>query len=782
MPSQFQESLYASGLYWPTALAFAPDGRLFVTEQIGRLRVIKNGSLLATPFLTVNVNSSGERGLLGVAFDPNFATNRYLYIYYTATAPTIHNRVSRFTASAANPDVAEPGSETVLLDLPTLGPSHHNGGAMHFKDGKLYIATGDNKNSANAQSLSTPLGKILRIDPHGVGDALFPSDNPFYTTTTGINRAIWAFGLRNPFRFAIQPGTGKILINVVGENKWEEINEGVAGANYGWPTTEGPTTDARFRSPLFAYSHGRSDTLGCAITGGVFYNPPTVQFPQQTYLGKYFFTDYCSGRIRVFDPVTRSNPTIFARSLLFPVDLTVGVDGSLYYMARGNGTQTGVIYRIRYTGTQTPQISQHPVSQTVSEGQSVTFTVAASGTPPLSYQWQREQAGAFANIPGATSPSYTLVATAADSGARFRCIVSNVSSVPSDPATLTVLIGSPPVGTITSPAAGTLYSAGETIHYAATGSDAEDGTLPQSAFSWRADLHHGTGASAHTHTTFDWISGSATGTFQIPTADETDADVFYRLYLRVIDSHGNEHISYRDLQPRKVMLTFDTAPSGLSVTLDGRPRTTPLTVEGVVGVTRHLDAPSPQTLTGVNYEFVAWSDGGAGAHSISTPATDTAYTATYRVSATTIGNGDGLRGVYYNNADFTGTTVTRVDPTVNFDWGNGAPAPGIHADTFSVLWTGQIQAQFSEDYTFYTVSDEGIRLEVDGVVLIDSMIAHSVREDRSSRTLRLVAGQKYTITIRYYERYSRAVAKLLWSSPSTPKAAVPQSQLYSQNP
>ena len=211
LPTGFTETLVTSGLTNPTAMAFAPDGRLFVCEQGGQLRVIKNGALLATPFLSVTVNSSGERGLLGIAFDPNFATNNFLYVYYTATAPAIHNRVSRFTA---NGDVSVPGSEVILLDLNNLGATNHNGGAMHFgPDGKLYVAVGENANGSNSQTLTNLLGKILRIN----SDGTIPADNPFFGAATGNNRAIWALGLRNPYTFAFQPGTGRMFINDVGD-------------------------------------------------------------------------------------------------------------------------------------------------------------------------------------------------------------------------------------------------------------------------------------------------------------------------------------------------------------------------------------------------------------------------------------------------------------------------------------------------------------------------------------------------------------------------------------
>ena len=145
--------------------------------------------------------------------------------------------MSRFTASASNPDVAAAGSEVQLLNLPSLSSAtNHNGGAIHFgSDGKLYIAVGENANSANSQSLGTTLGKFLRIN----ADGSIPSDNPFVSQTSGINQAIWARGLRNPFNFAIDRSNGRIHLNDVGQDSWEEVNQGVAGSNYGWPQTEG---------------------------------------------------------------------------------------------------------------------------------------------------------------------------------------------------------------------------------------------------------------------------------------------------------------------------------------------------------------------------------------------------------------------------------------------------------------------------------------------------------------------------------------------------------------
>jgi len=326
LPGGFTETQVVTGLSNPTAMAFAPDGRIFVCLQAGALRVIKNGILLPTPFLNVTVNSSGERGLLGIAFDPNFTTNQFIYIYYTATTPAIHNRVSRFTA---NGDVAVPGSEVIILELNNLtSATNHNGGALHFGlDGKLYIAVGENAMPSNSQTLSNLLGKMLRINK----DGSIPVDNPFYDQATGVNRAIWTLGLRNPFTFAVQPGTGRILTNDVGAGSWEEINDQPPlppppnhpnPRNYGWPNAEGSTMCSTYLCPIYAYPHSGGSVNGCAITGGTFYNPATQQFPAE-YVGDYFFADFCSNWIKKLE-LSNNSVANFASSIVpNTVDLDV---------------------------------------------------------------------------------------------------------------------------------------------------------------------------------------------------------------------------------------------------------------------------------------------------------------------------------------------------------------------------------------------------------------------------------------------------------------------------
>ncbi|MCH8821091.1 PQQ-dependent sugar dehydrogenase [Patescibacteria group bacterium] len=240
LQGDFEDSIFVSGLSQPTSMAFAPDGRLFVTEKGGNVRVIKDGKLLSTPFLTVSVNTDRERGLIGVALDPDFENNGYVYIHYThqVNTTTVRGKVSRFTASSDKPDVAVSSSEEVILGNIFSGDGHHDGGGIHFgKDGFLYIATGDGGNDFgnNSQNLGNLAGKILRINK----DGSIPSDNPF-AGQTGKRGEIWAYGLRNPFTFNIDPVDGKIFANDVGQSTWEEVNKIEKGANYGWPGCEGP--------------------------------------------------------------------------------------------------------------------------------------------------------------------------------------------------------------------------------------------------------------------------------------------------------------------------------------------------------------------------------------------------------------------------------------------------------------------------------------------------------------------------------------------------------------
>jgi len=346
LPPGFKAEVVATGLTGATALEIAADGRIFLCEQTGALRVVKNGKLLAEPFVKLAVDATWERGLIGVTVAPDFPKTPQVFVCYVAGKPYPHHVVSRFTAAG---DRAVPGSERILLEGDNqrkLGgdvPAGHQGGALHFgRDGKLYIAIGEQTAGKPAQDLYSLLGKLLRINP----DGSIPDDNPFVSRTKGKYRALWALGLRNPFTFAVQPETGRLFINDVGGIA-EEINEGKAGANYGWPTVEhGPTKDPRFQGPIHHYP------TAC-IAGGAF-APADLRWPAD-YCGQYFFGDFNHGWIKMIDPAKPALAKPFATGLRRPVDLRFAADGSLYVLLRDAWVMdslfkggTGSLLRIRW--------------------------------------------------------------------------------------------------------------------------------------------------------------------------------------------------------------------------------------------------------------------------------------------------------------------------------------------------------------------------------------------------------------------------------------------------
>jgi glucose/arabinose dehydrogenase len=376
-------------------MEFSPDGRLFVLEQAGKILIIKNGELLPTPFLTLSeVDSNAEAGLLGLAFDPQFSTNGRFYVYYTKAGDPSTNQVSRFTVSATNPDIADPGSELIILDGIPAG-LQHNGGQMQFgPDGKLYVATGEITKRSNAQSLRVLAGKILRIN----SDGSVPADNPFVGTPDARSE-IWAYGLRNPLAGDIDPVTGRMYINDVGRKRSEEINLGVTGANYGWPECEGKCENPDFEDPIYAYSQ----RTGCAITGGAFYRG--TQFPEE-YQGSYFFADLCKGWIKRLLPDGTAADFVTEGPEIV-VDLEVGPDGSLYYLLYSkSGSYTtpteadGAVYKIQFARanrTPTAVVSARPTSGIAPL--EVSFDGSGSRDPdgdPLSYTWN------FGDEPAAT--------------------------------------------------------------------------------------------------------------------------------------------------------------------------------------------------------------------------------------------------------------------------------------------------------------------------------------------------------------------------------------------
>ena len=608
--------MVANGISNPTVMAFAPDGRIFVAQQNGQLRVIKNGVLLAQPFVSLSVHSSGERGLLGIAFDPNFNSNHYIYLYYTVSSGA-NNRISRFTA---NGDLALSGSEQVILNLdPLSSATNHNGGTMAFgPDGKLYVGIGENADAARAQSLDTYHGKLLRIN----ADGSVPAGNPF-TGGSNQRQRIWAYGLRNPYTIAFQPGTGKLFVNDVGGNTWEEINDATSGGkNFGWPNAEG--NNSNYSNPVYAYGHGSSVGTGCAITGGTFFNPSSTNYPS-TYIGRYFFIDYCGNWIDMLSlsgsSASRSN---FASNIAgSPVSLTTGTDGNLYFLSRNNSA----VYKVVYNGSSSaPVITNQPQSLTVAQGNNAAFSVSATGSS-LTYQWRKNGT----NISGANSSTYNINSVMPSHAGVYSVVVSNAAgNVTSNNATLTVTSpNQAPTATISTPVAGATYAGGNVISFSGSATDPENGTLGASAYNWYVLFYHDT----HNHPGPSVTGSGSGGSFTIPTTGETAANVFYRLYLVVTDPQGAKDTTYRDILPRTSTITLNSNPQGLSISLDGQPFTAPYTVTSVEGVVRSIGTTSPQAVNGSTYNFNNWSHGGGQTQNITTPVNNTSYTANFSTAA-----------------------------------------------------------------------------------------------------------------------------------------------------
>jgi glucose/arabinose dehydrogenase len=287
----------------PVHVTHAGDrsGRLFVVEQIGRIFILKNGVLLPTPFLDMRnlVSCCGERGLLSVAFHPKYAQNGRFFVNYTKAAPGLKSVIAEYRVSSNNPDMADPTERVILeVDQPF---SNHNGGLNKFgPDGFLYIGFGDGGAAGDpleaGQDLGTLLGKILRIDIDGRPPYAVPPDNPF-VDKAGARPEIWAFGLRNPWRFSFDRCDGRLFLGDVGQNRWEEVDLVEKGKNYGWNIMEGShcfnppegCNRAGLELPIAEYDHSE----GCSITGGYVYRGQ--RFPD--LLGRYFFGDYCGGAL-----------------------------------------------------------------------------------------------------------------------------------------------------------------------------------------------------------------------------------------------------------------------------------------------------------------------------------------------------------------------------------------------------------------------------------------------------------------------------------------------------
>jgi len=619
LPAGFTRATLAGALPELTSLACAPDGRIFVGEHSGRIDVFAGGALLAEPLLVIPCQSTEQAGgLLGLTLDPDFASNGFLYAYYTTIEP--RNRVSRFTVVG---DTADLGSEFVVWQNTELAGDDHLGGGIDIGlDGLLYISTGDQYDSGNSQELGNEHGKLLRVRL----DGSVPSDNPFAAIPSAAP-TIWARGLRNPFRIAIDGLTGAVLIGDVGGNKpvaWEEMHAGLCAANYGWPFEEGAVCSglscSQALAPVFAYRHDDPNYFVGGTNAAIILGPVyrASSFPAE-YLGNVFVGDYAHKWIRrvVFDALGQvvAAPMFLAAPYAGPVvDLDVGSDGALYFVTCAVGSMHSAVMRVGFDGTNQPPVARAFAATTAGAAPLLVSFLGSTSFDPdhgpsaASFDWNFGD-GAFASGADAThvytAPGTYLAQLSVDDGA---------SGAISEP--VTIVVGNPPLPTIVSPAAGTLYRAGDDIAFTGSASDVEDGALAPSKLNWSAALVHGN----HRHPEPDAsVNGSATGVLHIPTSGHTPEDTYYELRLSATDSDGSTSSVVRELHPFAAPMEFTCDPPGIPLYVDGQAEATPRAYSSVSGFVHEVRAQQVYVLGGVPWVFQAFSDGGAIRHSVTVP-------------------------------------------------------------------------------------------------------------------------------------------------------------------
>ncbi|WP_412539824.1 PQQ-dependent sugar dehydrogenase [Longispora sp. K20-0274] len=703
LPPGFVEQTVFTGLNAPTNIEFAADGRIFVAQKGGVIKVF-DSLTDTTPDtfadLSSRVHNFWDRGLLGMALAPNFPTDPYVYVLYTYDAkpggapPTwgdgcpnppgatedgcvVTGRLSRLRADGNHMTGAE---QVLITDWCQQYPSHSIGDLKFGADGALYASGGEGASftfvdhgqngnpcgdpggpdpappnaeggalrSQDVRSPGDPTGlngTVIRIDP-ATGAGL--PGNPYYASEDANARRISAFGLRNPFRLAIRPGTSEVWAADTGWNAWDEIDRVTPGANLGWPCYEGPDREPGYDTenlnmceslytgggatgPYYSYLHDHPIVPGesCPTGGGspsglAFYPASGGSYPAE-YGKALFFADYTRGCVWVMragadglpDPARISN---FVTDAAGPVDLAIGPGGELYYPDLNGGT----IRRIRYFSANRPPVASFTaVPDHGPAPLTVDFDASASADPDgdaLTYRWD------FQNDGTVDATGVTARFTYPTPGNRTAKLTVTDPSGAAASTTLVVHPGeAPPTAVIDTPGGQLRWKVGDTISFTGHGTDPQDGTIPAARLRWELILHHcDASGDCHTHAV-QQFTGTG-GSFVTPAHGYP---AYLELKLTATDSTGLTGTSSVRLDPLTTDVTFVTDPPGLQLTVGADTATTPFTRTLITGGTESVGAPTPQTVDGRSYAFGSWSDGGARTHTITAGAAPATYTARF---------------------------------------------------------------------------------------------------------------------------------------------------------
>ncbi len=714
LPADFQTTNAFSDLNLPMAVHFAPNGHVFVAEKRGVVKAfsgLSDRSATTVADLRTETYNYWDRGLMGLAVDPNYPSSPYIYVIYSrdadlgGTAPkwgqpgedddpcpdppgdtdqgcVTSGRVARIQVNPVNDHAV--GSPLTLVDnWCQQFPSHSVGDLLFGPDGELYASGGEGASWNYADygqtgnpcgdppfeagtSLTAPLGEggalrsqdlrtsgpgdpadldgtIIRIDP--ATGAPWPGNPGAGNSDVNVRRVV-AYGLRQPFRFTQRPGTEELWIGEVGWNTFEEINRDPSPAtvpNFGWPCYEGPDPQPAYdeadlnicedlyadsgavTGPYFSYRHdgevasGDQCQPGSSSISGLAFSPASGPYPDE-YDGALFFADYSRGCLWVMKAGADGLPDP-AQTMKFadgtPVDLTVSPGGELFYPDIAAGT----IVRVRYHAPHAVATATSPT--TGPAPLEVGFDGTASTDPdgdPLIYAWDLDGDGEYDD---STSPSPTGTFDVGTTTVRLRVSDDEGESDVSDPIAIHA-DNTPPTATIDAPASSLLWSAGDTVAFAGSATDPQDGTLDAASMHWDLNIRH-CPSNCHTHFIRSW-SGKAGDSFSAP---DHEYPSHLELTLTVTDSGGLTDTKTVSLEPNTVALTVQSSPAGRTVALNGNVAAAPLTATVIANSNNSVSASSPQSDGIDTYSFESWSDGGGQSHNVSAGTADSSLTATF---------------------------------------------------------------------------------------------------------------------------------------------------------